>query len=398
MKITLVCHDIPYPPTHGARVDMWQRIKAFSKQGIQLQVICWFSETPKPEEIAEFKKYVSHIYLIPLKKTSISLLFQVINLISYPLEVTSRILRGKALNNLLSDVRAFSPNIIFLDGIHGGEVAAKLSKELNVPMVTRSHNIEHLYYKRLLTSATGLSKLKRYLSLHNLERYEKLLLKNSAFFFDISADDLNFWKSQGFKHGHYLPPLIDLPENEILGEVADEQRETPVYDVVFLGNLCTDNNVAGVVWFITQIMPIIRAKLPTIKVLIAGSNPVKKIKKLCEEQEEVHLYVNPISSTAIYKSGRVLINPVSTGSGVSIKSIEMLLSNRPIVSTLQGVVGLPEEVKQYFQIAVTAQSFADEIIKLLSTSQKINVDPKLIESLFGFPKIESVLSELKSLV
>ncbi|ARV61299.1 glycosyl transferase [Nostocales cyanobacterium HT-58-2] len=399
MKITLICHDIPYPPNRGARVEMWRRIKAFCDIGVELQLISWLSEPLRPEEITEIKKYVKEISLIPFKRTLGSLARRTIDLLHYPLEVTSRIVRGKEFRTLLQDVRMFHPDVIWLDGIHGGEVAVKLSKDLNVPLITRSHNIEYLYYRRLLASTTDLtSKLKRYLSVSHLESFEKDLLKNSAFFYDISVDDLKFWHSQGFKNGRYLPPIVEFPKDNYLEQVSDEIKTNIVYDVVFLGNLKVDNNVAGIVWFLTQVFPIIRSALPTVKVLIAGSNPVKKVKQLCDEQEGVYLSINPASSAAVYNSGRVLINPVLTGSGVSIKSIEMLVSGKPIVSTPQGIAGLPEEVTKFFQIAVDAQSFAEEIVKLLSTPTKVNVERQLLESLFGPQVIQGVVSDIKSLL
>ncbi|MGH7999973.1 MAG: glycosyltransferase family 4 protein, partial [Brasilonema sp.] len=338
--------------------------------------------------------------LIPFKRTLGSFARRIIDLLHYPLEVTSRIVRGKEFNTLLSDVRAFHPDVMWLDGIHGGEIADKLSKKLNVLLITRSHNIEYLYYRRLLASTTDFtSKLRRYLSVSHLESFEKDLLKNSALFYDISADDLKFWQTQGFKNGRYLPPIVEFPKDNNSEEPCDEISANLVYDVVFLGNLKVDNNVAGIVWFITQVLPIIRrSALPTVKVLIAGSNPVKKIKQLCEEHQGVSLSINPASSIAVYQSGRVLINPVLTGSGVSIKSIEMLVSGRPIVSTPQGIAGLPEDVRKLFKIAVDAQSFGEEIVRLLSTPQKINVEQGLLESLFGPQIIEGVVSDIKSLL
>lgn len=399
MKITLICHDIPYPANRGARVEMWRRIKAFSEIGVELQLISWFSDPPKPEEIAEIKKYVKETHLIPFKRTLGSLAYRVIDLLHYPLEVTSRMIRGKELKTLLDDVHVFHPDFIWLDGIHGGEVAAKLSKNLNVPLITRSHNIEYLYYQRLLASTIDFaSKLKRYFSVSHLESFEKDLLKKSALFYDISVDDLKFWQSQGFKNGRYLPPLVEFPKDNDSEQACDEISANPMYDVVFLGNLKVDNNVAGIVWFITQVFPIIRSALPTVKVLIAGSNPVNKVKQLCEAQEGVYLSINPASSIEVYKSGHVLINPVLTGSGVSIKSIEMLVSGRPIVSTPQGIAGLPEEVRKFFKIAVDAQSFGEEIVRLLSTPLKVNVERELLESLFGTQVIEGVVSEIKSLL
>ena len=114
-------------------------------------------------------------------------------MVRYPLEVTSRMVVGKQLNHLISKVRAFKPHVIWLDGIHGGNVASKLSERFDIPIVTRCHNIEHLYYQRLFSSATGTSKVKRYLSVSHLETYEKSLLKNSLLFYDISSEDLKFW-------------------------------------------------------------------------------------------------------------------------------------------------------------------------------------------------------------
>ncbi|AOW99360.1 glycosyl transferase [Moorena producens PAL-8-15-08-1] len=398
MKITLVCHDIPYPPIHGARLDMWRRIKAFSNLGIDIQVICWCSHTPKPEEVLEIRKYAKQVFLIKFPRTLGSFIRRIIDLLKYPLEVTSRIVRGKELKLLLSDVAAFNPDVIFLDGIHGGEVASQLSQHLNRLLVIRSHNIEHLYYKRKLASAKGLNKLKRYLSLSNLEKYEINLLKKSTLFYDISLDDLNFWRSQGLNNGRYLPPLIEFPEENREAISRNKLSPNPVYDIVFLGNLFSDNNVAGIIWFITQVMPIIRLELPTFTILIAGSNPVQHVRQLCEETAEVDLKINPVSSTEVYKSGRVLINPVSAGSGVSIKSLEMLVSGRPIVSTPQGIAGLPEEVHHYFEIAVDKSSFAEAIIRFLSDPFRDNVNPGVLEELFGYKAIAGVISELDSIV
>lgn len=266
MKITLICHDIPYPANRGARVEMWRRIKAFSNIGVELQLISWINEPPRPEEIAEIKKYIKEIYLIPFKSTLGSLARRTIDLLHYPLEVTSRIVRGKELTTLLSGVRAFHPDVIWLDGIHGGEIAARLSKNLNIPLITRSHNIEYLYYRRLLASTTDFaSKLKRYLSVSHLESFEKDLLKNSVLFYDISVDDLKLWQSQGFQNGHYLPPIVEFPKDNDSKEVSDELSANIVYDVVFLGNLKVDNNVAGIIWFITQVFLLYALHYPPLK-------------------------------------------------------------------------------------------------------------------------------------
>jgi polysaccharide biosynthesis protein PslH len=400
MKIVLVCHDVPYPPIHGARVDAWRRIKAFARFGVELQLISWCKELPKPEEIAELEKYAQKVHLLPFKQTLMANFRRVVDLFNYPLEVTSRILRGYELENLLAKVRAFNPDAIWLDYLHAAELAFHIKNDLNIPLLSRSQNIEYLYYQRLLASTIDAkSRLRRYFSVSHLEDYEKKVLQSSAFFYDISVDDLKFWQKQGFSNGRYLPPIVEFDGEHRL----DSQQD--LYDVVFLGNLNVDNNVAGIVWFVTSVMPILRASLPQIKILIAGSNPIDKILQLCQERDDLDLCINPDSSSAIYNSGKVLINPVPTGSGVSIKSVEMLMSGKAIVSRSQGMAGLPEELKLYFHIAEDAESFAQNIIKLLSTNDRnactecnrAIAAPELLESLFGFEVVKRVISDIKSL-
>jgi polysaccharide biosynthesis protein PslH len=401
MKITLVCHEIPYPPIHGGRIDMWRRIKAFAAQGVELQIIAWwFSTQPTAAEIAEIHKYAQKVDLIQIERTWLARMGRIWDLRRYPLEVTARIVKGQNLGTLQAEVRTFAPDLIFLDGIHGGVIAETLHECLNVPIVTRSHNIEHLYYQRILKSAVGFKqKLKRYLSVMHLEQYEKDILAKSAIFYDISTDDLKFWQNAGFNNGRLLSPLVEPIDDRYQKILSDRQNEiNQTYDLVFLGNLSLENNVAGIIWFVTKVLPIVRAQLPNVRLLIAGLNPVDDIYQICANNQNITLRANPVSAAAIYQSGRVLINPILVGSGVKIKSIEMLGYQKPIVSTLEGVSGLPDAVKPYFKIAHDAKSFGLLAIEALSTEHHLVIDRQLLESLFGYQTIETVVSNLKSIL
>ena len=401
MKITLVCHEIPYPPIHGGRIDMWRRIKALAAQGVELQIIAWwFGTSPTAAEITEMEKHAQKVNLIEIERTRSARIGQIGDLFKYPREVTTRIIKGQKLASLKADVQAFTPDLIFLDGIHGGVIADTLHQELNIPIVTRSHNIEYLYYKRMLKAAVGFKqKLKRNLSVINLERYEKYLLGKSAIFYDISIDDLKFWQSQGFTNGRLLSPLIDLSNsNQIRSPDDQTTTSNQTYDLVFLGNLSLANNIAGIIWFISEVLPIIHQKLPEVTVLIAGLNPADEVRQICENSPGVSLKGNPVSASDIYQSGKVLINPILTGSGVKIKSIEMLGLEKPIVSSIEGVSGLSAEVKKYFKIAKDAQSFGLLSIEALSSQHRQVIDRQLLESLFGSKAIETLVSDLKSLL
>jgi polysaccharide biosynthesis protein PslH len=396
MKITLICQEIPYPAIHGSRIDMWRRIKAFADRGVELQAIFWwFGTAPTPTELAEIQKYVPEVLPIQIEQTWAARLRRGYDLLSYPLETTSRMIKGQNLIKTIDAVRKFNPDVVFLDGIHGGVIATKLSQMLDLPILTRSHNIEHLYARRMLQSAIGTKdKFRRYLATINLEKYERSILSNSAFFYDISADDLKFWHDRGFANGHLLPPLIEFPDRF---EPKDPLIKS--YDLVFLGNLNSENNVAGLIWFLTEVFPLIRDRLPKTTVLIAGFNPVDRIRQICDRIDGVELSVNPQSASNTYRSGKVLINPILTGSGVKIKSIEMLTTGLPIVSTVEGVSGLPDAVKPYFKIADNARDFATAAIEFLSIDFDLpTADRGLLETYFGNQIVEHVINDIESIV
>jgi len=391
--------EIPYPPIHGGRVDVWRRLKMLAELGTEIQLICWSAETPDSESLDVINRYVKDFYPILYRRSVGAYVRRAIDLFSYPLEVTSRIVRGEEWTRILESVRRFQPDVIFCDHIHSGVVASRLSDTLDIPMIVRSHDIEHLHYRYYFQCAKGSKKLLRLLSLNHLEQYEKSLFKKSLAFFDISRDDLKFWKQQGFENGYFLPPLIDAKSGQNNGDSNDAGvREEITYDVVFLGNLNSENNVAGVTWFVEEVFPILKERSPDIKALISGSNPVPGIKEICQNKPGLDLKINPPSASKIYQSGRVLIDPVATGSGVSIKSLDMLAIGKPIVSRPKGLSGLPEEAKQYFRVASDAPSYADEILNCLAEEEPNVPDRALLESMFGDAVVRNFLSQLDSLL
>jgi len=398
MKISIICHEIPYPANHGGRADAWRRIKAFSKLGAEIQLISWYKEPPKPEDLLEIDRYVYQRFLIPFSSSFHSMFRRVLDLRKLPLEVTSRIVRGQTLVDLKKQVEEFSPQVIWLGHLHAAEIAHELADSFNLPLMTRSQNIEHLYYERLRSSAGNLkSKLKRTLSVNNLHQYEVNNLSKSTLFYDISLDDLQFWQAQGFTNGRYLPPLIDFSAFD--QELKSADNNDIKHDLVFLGNLNSENNVAGISWFIKQVLPKVQAVLPDVSVLIAGSNPVPEIENLCHSHNNIELKINPPIASLIYNSAKVLINPTFTGSGVNMKSLDMLIAQKPIVSQAQGIKGISKELKSYFTIANNADDFAIATVNLLKdeTNHKL-IDRDLLESLFGFKAVARVVEDMEKVV
>lgn len=397
MKITIFAMETPYPPIHGGRVDIWRRIVALSNLGVSIQLICWDYQSPSQENTLVINQYTQDFCQILYKKNISAKIQRGMDLFQYPLQVTSRIIRGKERDLILRRVAEFKPTVIMADHIHCGLAAQDFSQALSIPYIVRSHDIEHIHYRYWLQAAKGLDRLKLLLALWHLKDYEFSVLEHSLAFYDISIDDLQFWESQGLTNGRFLPPLAEFSIN-VLPQSSQISECQKTYDVVFLGNLRTENNVAGVLWFIDEVLPKLRAAKPDISVLIAGSNPVASIIEKCQDSEGVRLIANPESASEIYSSGRVLINPVAVGSGTSIKSIDMLAFNRPIVTLEKGLAGLPEKAKQYFMLASDSEAFCQLTLEGIEIDYLESNRFEEIESLFGIGAIREFVDDLKNLL
>ncbi|NEQ52232.1 MAG: glycosyltransferase family 4 protein [Leptolyngbya sp. SIO3F4] len=396
MKITVVALESPFPPIHGGRVDIWRRLQVLSELGVSIQLIYWAKAKLDSEDEQKLATVVDSSHMLELNGSSFMSLLRKISFFSrYPLEISSRMVCGQDLRDLKAAVKSFSPDVVMIDHLHGCMAGRQLSKYLQVPLILRSHNIEHLYCKNLYASAQGYRKLVRLLSLNGLEKLEKETLTECSAFYDISVDDLEYWRSLGFKHGRFLPPTINLAEMKLAQYNSTSKNTQEEFDVVFLGNLNTENNVAGLVWFLTEVAPRLKDKEPDIKILISGSNPVRKIIDICASLDYVTLIANPKSAADIYRSGRVLINPMAVGGGVSIKAIDMLSAARPIVTLPKGVGGLPERSKSLFYIAEDSESFAEKILFCLHEHLDNVADYSLLDDLFGIEQIKTFIKDLE---
>jgi hypothetical protein len=364
MKILLVAHEFPYPSNHGGKVDIWNRMQAFKSIGAEIFLVTWDRVTKKDittdEDIAVVKRVVSNMILFPAVKG----LARILGLFRFPSDVSSRLLKSANYNRVLHAAKEFKPDFVFIDGLFAGTTGIRLAKDLSIPCGLRSHNIEHLYMYGLLKKATGLKeKLGKFAANLHLKKYEYRTLSSVNSFFDISLDDLAFWHSEGLTNGVWLPPIYC--DNNSIAETDTEQ-----YDIGFIGNLYTSNNLEGLNWFINLVLPIICEKIPNVKFLIMGANPSEAFVRICDLNKNITLISNPKNPEIYLKNTTVLINPVQFGSGVNIKTIDMIFRDSQIVSTSVGIKGLPKEISEVFFIANNPNEFADSTIDILKHGAK----------------------------
>ncbi|MFZ3081521.1 glycosyltransferase [Rhodoferax ferrireducens] len=374
-SIVIIANEFPYPPTHGGKVDVWRRICALKELGARVCLVAWADPqvTDDAASIDAVRAVVDELILLPFHDGFLHKLRQLRGSLFLPRSVSNRSLTDVRFQSVLLKVKDFAPDIIFLDSVYGYLLAEKLVKSLGIRLYYRSHNIEHLYLKKqFLLARKPRDRIKWFFNSRGMESLEFKAIGLASRFYDISFEDLVFWQQKGFQHGHWLPPVVDI---KLALRLSAGNNYSPEYDVGYLGNLFMPNNVNGLVWFLKEVVPAIRSKSPRARIFIAGSKPVQELLDLAK-LAGVDVLANPPDIVPVLRNARVLVNPVFGGSGVNVKSVEMLFTPCQLVATPIGLGGLPDQVKKCFFQAEDPQDFANLVLTAINSFGAIDMDER----------------------
>lgn len=394
MRIVHLLHEFPFPPTSGIRCDMGRRLAAFAELGHQIFAVSWASagtsETPDASRLAELDAMVLESHVLPIGRGYGSKLRRLWHMRRHPSYVAARIPSADERARLIERITAFGPDVIWLEGVHPVWLALELQRVFQVPLLYRSHNIEHRYVAEQARLARSRRlRLALTAGTWGLERMERALYGQAQAVYDISIDDLRWWQQQGFERGHWLAPQAD---RSIMDRMAADPTKRTI-DLLFLGSLSSPNNVAGLFWFVNEIHPLVKAQHPDIRVVVAGRRPGNELAELLKGAG-IELVADPIDAAPLYAEARVMMNPILHGSGVNIKTVDMLASGRPVVTTAKGARGLPGEVVRTLRIATSAQEFAKMVVGAVSGARagEGGDDRRaMMDELFGTAAVEAAL-------
>jgi hypothetical protein len=357
MKILIVPMEVPVPANSGGRVDVARRMRLLADSGHQLALLTWHNvarDGPLPVQTqAQLATMCLTQHVSTIRRSASESLRRLSRLWHMPSHVAARwVTLDRAA--VLSWARSFGPDVLLLDGLYGVAAVRWLARQLGVPWVYRSHNIEHVYMRHQQRRATTwAARLALGANLIGLKRTEQATVRDAACTYDISLVDAAHWQRAGCERVHWLPTLVDADFEAAMAAAA---ARPPVWDLVYFGNLNTPNNVQAVEWLVTQVLP----RLPerSLTVAVAGSRPSEEVRRLVAADPRVSLLADPPSIPDIAGAARLLVNTVQAGSGVNLKSVEMLFSTAHLVSTPAGVQGLPADAAACFDVCEDAQAFA----------------------------------------
>jgi glycosyltransferase involved in cell wall biosynthesis len=182
----------------------------------------------------------------------------------------------------------------------------------------------------------------------------------------VSVEDKTFLK----KHCQDLrieiiPSGVDI-EYFKQGELNAESSIQPA--VGFFGSVDFLPNVDAVIYFVSEIYPMIKKAIPDIKFFIVGRNPTVQIKSLADNKS-IFVTGEVDDIREYYQKVSVVVAPTRLGSGIKNTVLQAMSMSKPVVTTTQAVKAIDAEDGVHLMIADESNKFAEKVIAVLENKK-----------------------------
>jgi glycosyltransferase involved in cell wall biosynthesis len=228
------------------------------------------------------------------------------------------------------------------------------------------HNVETVIWRRHVEHAADpLRRAYFKLQADRMYRYERRVSQASGHIVAVSQTDADEMRRlfdvtrvteipTGVNIEYFLPPI---------------PPPTTTADLVFVGSMDWLPNVDGVLYFVREILPLIRQVRPDTTLAIVGRTPPPKIAQLAAADPRIQVTGTVPDIRPYLWSSAVAIVPLRIGGGTRLKIYEAMAAQIPVVSTTIGAEGLSVNPPQDIRLADTPDHFASHCLELLTTPE-----------------------------
>lgn len=345
----------------GESIAIHQITKSLVTQGHQVDVLAMLtSKHPNADESSELKT-VQYTYV--QVETSISVLGAFKSMFTKDPYIVERFQSNEFIVALAGQLNAQSYDVIICEGVFLGSYLDVIRKYSLAKVILRTHNIEHIIWKRLAKeSKYGLKRfyLKR-IMVPQFRQFEEQFIQKVDGVLPISPVDEEYVRKLSVK------PILCIPV------ALDEFRSAPLpekFSIGFLGGLDWQPNVDGLVWFLDKVWKPFVKKNKDVQLQIAGRNMPKAM--FDWKYPNTSFLGEVPNAKSFLDEQSVLIVPVFSGSGMRVKIIEAMSQGKCVLSSPIGAEGIRCKHGQHILIGETPKEWRKALEDLMCSPDKIS--------------------------
>ncbi len=353
LNIVFLVSRFPYPLTKGDRLRAFYQIKELSKHHhIHLIALSDVSISSADQKI--LSPYCASIDIQKLSKFSILFrMFWAVFFSSLPLQVCYFFSR-KVKKRIHDKIDQLNPDVLYCQLVRTSEYVKEIQ---HIPKYLDLMDAMSAGMERRAEKSNIFNKWIWNKETQRLKKYEHHILKH---FQNVSIIS----KADQAKIVSYFNPQIKVIPNGVDTDYFEFNVDRNSKVLLFTGNMSYPPNVESAIFLATEILPLILKEDNQVQLVIAGANPVKKIRDLKSNHVNITGWTEDIRE--YYNKAAIFIAPMLIGSGLQNKLLEAMACGIPCITSTLANNSLGAKEENEILIGQTAAEYAELAMKLLN--------------------------------
>jgi sugar transferase (PEP-CTERM/EpsH1 system associated) len=397
MRIMFLAHRLPYPPDKGDKIRSSWELRSLAEKH-QVDLFCFYDQPGDKKHIETIAMYcdrccVEKIRWLGSRLRSLAALFG-----GRPFS-TSYFYSDRMTQHVREALRSRQYDVILVFSSSMAQYAEGLQ---HIPRILDMVDVDSDKWAQYARSSKGPVSWLWKAEARRLAEYERRIVKEFTTTLLCTEREAAILKKTAGNQGiDVLPNVIDLayfnPDTVL---VPDEIATWKPY-VVFTGAMDYRPNVDAALYFVRDIFPFIRKELPELRFVIAGSNPVRAIRRLATD--DTVRVTGTVTDIRPYLRGAVAaVLPMRISRGIQNKILEALAMGLPVITSSGAAAALPSSVASLLMVENEPRQFVTRVVDAVSNGPNVPlhyVRSQLLQH-FGAGKVrrqfEQVLSNAVS--
>lgn len=273
----------------------------------------------------------------------------------------SRFFDRKAWKKVREIIREKKIDVLLVETLLMAKYAQKTPGTLQV---LDEHNLEYVRAASRLEKTKGAwARIYNYLIMARLRRFEIRTIRQFDRCLVCSPEDRDFLSARVKSDA-----LVVIPNAVDTDRYFPRRASPPGRKIAFLGTLWYEPNQDAVIYFVGEILPLLRPRVSGVEFIVIGPGPSRDVAALAQ-QEGVTItgYVDDVRPHLADVA--VVVAPLRMGSGTRLKILTAMAMGIPVVSTAIGTQGIEGINGREICVADDPRDFCDCLERLLSDRQ-----------------------------
>jgi glycosyltransferase involved in cell wall biosynthesis len=362
MKILWICPFFLHPTDRGAQIRTLGTLKQLHKRHeIHYAALNDPSNLEGPRRSSEYSTRHFSVEHAALRRRSLRFLPQLAGsfLNSMPLAV-SRYNSRKFKKMLAALIAEENYDAIVCDFL----AAVPNIPDLGQCVLFQHDVLTTIWQRHVEQNSSPLRKLFFRTQARKMEAYERKISR--AVRHVIAVSDID---ASTIKRMFGIETVTSVPTGVDVEYFAPHGDAPPVSDIVFCASMDSLPNVDAVEYFLSEVFPLIRERVPGATFSIAGRSPDARVLKAAQGLAGVSVTGTVKDMRPYLWGSKISIVPIRIGSGTRLKIYECMAAGIPVVSTTVGAEGLCYTDGEDIVIADDPRSFAEACVRLLTEDE-----------------------------